>query len=413
MALYINKVFNVCGAWERLQNDSLSELNDIQEALAKFNDSGSLSNKRDALLESLEKLGWVRGGLKQVAPKFLPYWRTFNGNKTRVSLKAEKKNVGVDLFHAVIPSMDSWVTYRAKNYSMDGGVAVLIMPIAHNEDVTGCRISFEYVVERTRFLDIAEGNCFAVIGVSTESSCLEVIDADTVIRRTITFEPHQMQAGVSLLSYFSEVLKQKCSESKSNVSIEQDGDKVRLTIKSEAGMEHKVEALLNEYGEVLNGSMPAEQFMTDQIQLLSLKRKLDMAALEVKHQQDILALTKTSYEKRIVTLEEQVSGLRQILSDSIISHRLAQEQVSKLIDKYGGGSEVELELISLARKLDERAADIQKVELERLMKQLYTQNPKMATEFLLLLKGPLEGVIGNIIYSWLPHLASIVGIVIR
>lgn len=413
MALYINKVFNVCGAWERLQNDSLSELNDIQEALAKFNDSGSLSNKRDALLESLEKLGWVRGGLKQVAPKFPPYWRTFNGNKTRVSLKAEKKNVGVDLFHAVIPSMDSWVTYRAKNYSMDGGVAVLIMPIAHNEDVTGCRISFEYVVERTRFLDIAEGNCFAVIGVSTESSCLEVIDADTVIRRTITFEPHQMQAGVSLLSYFSEVLKQKCSESKSNVSIEQDGDKVRLTIKSEAGMEHKVEALLNEYGEVLNGSMPAEQFMTDQIQLLSLKRKLDMAALEVKHQQDILALTKTSYEKRIVTLEEQVSGLRQILSDSIISHRLAQEQVSKLIDKYGGGSEVELELISLARKLDERAADIQKVELERLMKQLYTQNPKMATEFLLLLKGPLEGVIGNIIYSWVPHLASIVGIVIR
>lgn len=218
---------------------------------------------------------------------------------------------------------------------------------------------------------------------------------------------------MSLLSYFSEILKQKCSESNSKVSIEQDGDKVRLRIKSNFGTEQKVEALLNEYGEVLNGTKQPAQFMTDQIQLLSLQSKLDMAAMEVKHQQNILALTKSNYDQRIVSLEDQVSSLKLMLSNSISSHRLAQEQVSNLIDKYGAQGSMELELLAFAKKLDERAADVHKEELELILKQLHSQNPKLASEFLSLLKGPLEGVIGNIMYSWLPQLSSIVGLVIR
>ena len=224
---------------------------------------------------------------------------------------------------------------------------------------------------------------------------LRVIDSDNVIRRTITFEPHQIQAGVGLLSYFSEVLKQKCSEANSKVSIEQCGEKVRLRIKSDAGTEHKVEALLNEYGEVLNGTRQPEQLMTDQVQLLSLQNKLDMAAMEVKHQQSILALTKSNYDQRIFSLEEQVADLKHTLSESITSHRIVQGQVSKLIDKYGSNSDVELELLGLAKKLDERAADVQKEELERILKKIHMDNPKLAAEFLSLLKGPLEGVAGN------------------
>ncbi|ANQ25172.1 hypothetical protein BA894_01330 [Vibrio natriegens] len=416
MSLYINKVFNVCEAWERLQEEFSNELNEIQEALCSFNvdhDSSSVNDTRDKVLDSLNKLGWETKTFSYLGIKSPAYWRTFDAENAKVTFKAEKKKIGVDIFNSLVSSLDSWVTYRAKNHSKGGGIAVLIMPTAHNEKITHCRVSFEYMVDRIRFLDIAEGNSFAILGVSTENASTEVIDADTVIRRTITFESHQIQAGVGLLSYFSEVLKQKCSEVNSQVSIEQDGDKVRLMIKTEAGMEHKVEALLNEYGEVLNGTLPAAQFMSDQVHLLSLQRKLDMAALEVKHQQDILALTKENYTQRIVTLEEQVSGLRQILSDSITSHRNAQEQVSKLIDKYGSNSEVELELLSMAKKLDERAADVHKEELERIIKQLHEENPRMASEFLFMLKGPLEGVVGNIIYSWLPHLGSIIGLAIR
>lgn len=411
--MYINKVFNVGGAWEALQENSVTELSELQVALANLGYVDSAKNMRDGILSNLNDMEWrcrnyLAGGGRASFKEF----KAAPSKPKLIQMGALKDKVAIDIGMSMPTSLDSWVTFRSKSASSLGLVPILIMPLDIEED-SSFRMSFDYVVQRIQYLDVVEGNSFLVLGCSYDYSDIEIIDSDTVIRRTITFEPHQIQAGVGLLSYFSEVLKQKCSDSKSKVSIEQDGEKVRLMIKSEAGMEHKVEALLNEYGEVLNGTLPAEQFMTDQVQLLSLQRKLDMAALEVKHHQDILALTKANYDQRIVTLEEQVSGLRQMLSESITSHRIAQEQVSKLIEKYGNESELELELLSLAKKLDERAADVQKGELERLVKQLHAENPKMANEFLSLMKGPLEGVVGNIIYSWLPQLSLLVGSVVR
>ncbi|CAK3117398.1 conserved hypothetical protein [Vibrio crassostreae] len=414
MALYINKVFNVCGAWEKVSNLEHQSFSELSSAFGELDEHWYLSNKNSDAKEevgnSLREKGWTSKILLGGGPLNL---QKFRGTPSSLPFFLHKDGVGVD-WPVHNPSyFDSWVTYKIKVAQSLGVVPVLCLPL-YDERLPRSRMTYEYAVERLQYIDIVEGNQFLILGYSpVESEAIQVEEADTVIRRTITFEPHQLQAGVSLLSYFSEVLKQKCSDSNSKVSIEQDGEKVRLMIKSEAGMEHKVEALLNEYGEVLNGTLPAEQFMADQVQLLSLQRKLDMAALEVKHQQDILALTKANYDQRIVTLEEQVSGLRQMLSESITSHRIAQEQVSKLIDKYGNESEVELELLSLAKKLDERSADVQKDELERLIKQLHAENPKMANEFLSLMKGPLEGVVGNIIYSWLPQLSLLVGSVVR
>ncbi|MGR3130908.1 hypothetical protein ABMX79_13600 [Vibrio vulnificus] len=409
--MYINKVFNVGNAWERVQTESAEELSELQMALQNLGYVESTKEFKDNILSSLNDSGWkcrtMMGGYAR--------FRQFNPSSVKssmTSMAAMKGNLAVDLGMSMPTNLDSWVTYRAKSTSSLGIVPILVMPLTIDDDSV-FRMSFDYAIQRIQYLDIFEDNSFLILGCSYDESYLEVVNLDTVIRRTITFEPHQIQAGMSLLSYFSEILKQKCSESNSKVSIEQDGDKVRLRIKSNFGTEQKVEALLNEYGEVLNGTKQPAQFMTDQIQLLSLQSKLDMAAMEVKHQQNILALTKSNYDQRIVSLEDQVSSLKLMLSNSISTHRLAQEQVSNLIDKYGAQGSMELELLAFAKKLDERAADVHKDELERILKQLHSQNPKLASEFLSLLKGPLEGVIGNIMYSWLPQLSSIVGLVIR
>ncbi|EIA1797538.1 hypothetical protein RII69_003968 [Vibrio parahaemolyticus] len=412
MRLYINKVFNVGGAWDVLRDSNATELSELQVALANLGHVGSIKDMRDGVLSSLNEMEWrcrnylVGGGASFKEFKAVP------SKPKLIQMGALKREVAIDIGMNVPTSLDSWVTFRSKSASSLGLIPILIMPL-HIIEGTSFRMSFDYVVQRIQYLDVVEGNSFLIMGCSYEYSDIEVIDSDTVIRRTITFEPHQIQAGVGLLSYFSEVLKQKCSEANSKVSIEQDGETVRLKIKSDAGTEHKVEALLNEYGEVLNGTRQPELLMTDQVQLLSLQNKLDMAAMEVKHQQSILALTKSNYDHRIFSLEEQVADLKHMLSESITSHRIAQEQVSKLIDKYGSNSDVELELLGLAKKLDERVADVRKEELESIIKQLHTDNPKLAAEFLSLLKGPLEGVVGNIIYSWLPQLGTLIGSVVR
>ncbi|MCS0033967.1 hypothetical protein NB539_17710 [Vibrio parahaemolyticus] len=410
--LYINKVFNVGDAWDALRENNATELSELQVALANLGYVDSIKAMKDGVLSNLHEMEWrCRNYLVGGRASFKEF-KAAPSEPKMTQMGALKGEVAIDIGMNIPTSLDSWVTFRSKSASSLGLIPVLIMPLDVGED-SSFRMSFDYVVQRIQYLDIVEGNSFLILGCSYDYSDIEVIDSDKVIRRTITFEPHQIQAGVGLLSYFSEVLKQKCSEANSKVSIEQDGEKVRLRIKSDAGTEHKVEALLNEYGEVLNGTRQPEQLMTDQVQLLSLQNKLDMAAMEVKHQQSILALTKSNYDQRIFSLEEQVEDLKHMLSESITSHRIAQDQVSKLIDKYGSNSDVELELLGLAKKLDERAADVQKEELERIVKQLHMDNPKLAAEFLSLLKGPLEGVAGNIIYSWLPQLGSIIGMAIR
>lgn len=382
---------------------------DIQTVLSQINMLDSRGEFKKFISGKFSELNWKS---KFLAGGFVPNYGAFKGAPARVSMLAKKGNVGLDALMANATYFDSWVTYKTKSASSLGYVSVMVLPLLGDEDRSK-KLTFEYAAERAKYLEIAEGNQFVLLGVSPEPSNIEIIDADSVSRRTITFEPHQVQAGVGLLSYFSEVLKQKCSEANSKVSIEQDGETVRLMIKSEGGLEHKVEALLNEYGEVLNGTLAPEQFMTDQIQLLALRNKLDMAAMEVKHYQERMALMQSGYEQRVGSLEEQVTSLNRLLSESITSHRIAQEHVSKLIDKYGKESEVELELLGLAKKLDERAADVRKEELEQIIRQINSENPKLANEFLTLLKGPLEGVVGNIIYSWLPQLGSIISTAIR
>ncbi|RTR38194.1 hypothetical protein EKG38_14615 [Shewanella canadensis] len=410
MALYINKVFNACGAWGRLEDEYQAELIDIHTVLNQLDNLDYRRESKEFISEKFSSLNWKSRYFLPVGG--LPNYGSFKGPPKRVSMLAIKGHIGVDGPMANATYFDSWVTYKAKSASSLGYVSLMLLPLLGEEDRSRS-ITFEYAVERAKYLEIAEGSQFVLLGISSVPSNMEIIEADSVSRRTITFEPHQVQAGVGLLSYFSEILKQKCSEANSKVSIEQDGETVRLMIKSEAGLEHKVEALLNEYGEVLNGSLAPETFMTDQIQLLALRNKLDMAAMEVKHYQERMSLVQSNYEQRVFSLEEQVTSLNKLLSESITSHRIAQEHVSNLIDKYGKESEVELELISLAKKLDERATDVKKEELENIVRQINSENPKLANEFLTLLRGPLEGVVGNIIYSWLPQLGGIIGTAIR
>ena len=142
--------------------------------------------------------------------------------------------------------------------SSNGVVPVLALPLSEDDSLAS-RLTYEYAVERIKYLDIVEGNQFIIIGYSSIPAYLEVVEADSIIQRTITFEPHQVQAGIGLLSYFSEIIKQKTSILDSKVTIEQDGEKVRLLIKSKAASVDIIETLLNDYGLVLNSQLAPEK----------------------------------------------------------------------------------------------------------------------------------------------------------
>jgi DNA-binding response OmpR family regulator len=133
---------------------------------------------------------------------------------------------------------------------------------------------------------------------------------DSVIIRSIEFPPEYYQAGVSLITYFGTVLRNKYPDKQAKVRIIQEGLKVVLVIETDAGGKETVEVMLSEYGEVLSGKVPIESFLDDPLQVLALKNKLDISQLEIRQAYQLLEYQRGSSEKRIASLESEVSWLR-------------------------------------------------------------------------------------------------------
>lgn len=143
---------------------------------------------------------------------------------------------------------------------------------------------------------------FLILGIGLDELQLDVveIDQDTSmnneqnikIERCITFEPEYYQAGLSILSYFGTVLRDKYPEQNATVRIEQHDLNVRMVIQSENGNIETIEKALHEYELVLKGEINADEFYLSPIKALELKTQLRMFELQVESQKDFIALQK-------------------------------------------------------------------------------------------------------------------------
>jgi len=146
-------------------------------------------------------------------------------------------------------------------------------------------------------------------------------DNTNTILRSIEFSPEYKQAGMQILNYFGEILEQKYPDKKSKIIIEQDGLKVRMIIETPEGEKEKLEETLEEYGLVVTGKISMKKFFDgDEIQIMYLKHKLDMASMEIKHKQDMLVFSNQNIKElkeKVNTLESQYDQMVNLLSDSL------------------------------------------------------------------------------------------------
>ncbi len=121
------------------------------------------------------------------------------------------------------------------------------------------------------------------------------INGDTPkITRSIEFPPEYKQAGISILNYFSEVLKQKYPDQKVKVRIEQEDLKVTMIVETEDGNLEEIEKTLDEYGLVVTGKKSMEEFFEgDPIQAVQLQNELNLAKARIENQQQIINLQST------------------------------------------------------------------------------------------------------------------------
>lgn len=145
-----------------------------------------------------------------------------------------------------------------------------------------------------------------------------------VLERRIEFPPEYHQAGISIMSFFGEVLRRKYPNHKATVRIEQDGLKVRMIVEPVIGESAIFERALDEYGLVLTRQITIEEFTNDPFLTISLKNELRMAHVRIESQKELLNYQNIQLREK----DRQVEQLMGLISQSI--H--AQKQQSLYID---------------------------------------------------------------------------------
>ena len=143
------------------------------------------------------------------------------------------------------------------------------------------------------------------------------------ITRSIKFEPEHIDAGMSILSYFGTIIRQKYKDLPVSVTIKREGLKVSMTIKTPDGMRDTIEKTLTQYGLVITGKMPPEDLLSDQFQILELANKLPLTEVELKNSKELRQIERQGLNERVKSLEEEVKWLRNAVGEGLIVSKQA------------------------------------------------------------------------------------------
>ena len=158
-----------------------------------------------------------------------------------------------------------------------------------------------------------------VIGRLENHSTPKIEPEAPFFERSIIFPAEYKQSGVSILSYFAEVVARKYPENDARIAILQSGQTVTLRVETSDGLIEEIERTLETYGMVVTGQMPIESLTNDRELIRDLKTRLEVTGLELRLRQEAYLEQGKNYNHRIESLEDQLQKLH-ILVSTGLSH---------------------------------------------------------------------------------------------
>jgi hypothetical protein len=235
-----------------------------------------------------------------------------------------------------------------------------------------------------------------------QSAALCVIDLQqkqsTLVKRAIIFPPEYKQSAIVILSYFNDILNTKYPLMNVTVTIEQQGDKVTLIVETPAGERETIERELRDYGMVVTGELPPEQYLQNPQQVIALKHKLEIAALELRHTKELLQSERSHYGERILSLEDQTKLLREMLDKDKDSTDQISSQLRELVSHTKSTAQASLKIIIalLERGLEKEDT----AELEKHLREIKRDDSSVFERMQdLLIKGAIQGAAGNYFHA--------------
>lgn len=114
-------------------------------------------------------------------------------------------------------------------------------------------------------------------------SLIDSIEKLSEIKKSIYFEPEYRQAGIGILSYFSNVLESVYPNKDIRFKIEQNPPIVSLVIETPEGdLIEKIEKTLEDYGDVVLGNLSIEEFTDDHELTIGLEKELEYTKLRLE-----------------------------------------------------------------------------------------------------------------------------------
>jgi len=225
--------------------------------------------------------------------------------------------------------------------------------------------------------------------------------------RSIEFSPEFRQAGVSILSFFSEVVRSEYSDQDVRVGILQQGDKVTLRVETPDGTVLKeIEKTLEKYGLVVMGSAPVESLSDNRELIRDLKTKLEVTSLELRLRQESHLEHRKQYENRIVSLEEQVKQLHGMIGSNLAHYDRLTEIIRAIVsnDKITKSLEKALNTIDKLAKSEFTEESARRLETSII--EIEKESPGLIIRLITTLETVPSSILANLVSPWVQTLFS-------
>lgn len=452
--MFINKVISFNSAWNILLNKDKA-YDDICTAISKI-DSESLSDpeisspshrieQRDRIEinpynfsrcweHMVENLGWSSYRMRSETPGGINLYIRHFKDGVAIKMMASDR----------VLAFPNWVLVETPRIvtSEFCDLSVLIVPMESSKSMyqDPRRMAPHFYFERAQaqlsdLLPLNQKTPFIVIGISQEQEELEIIElssetTENSIERVLEFPTEHYQAGVGILSYFGEIIKQKYPDIEAKVRIEQDGNVVRMIVDSPCGAKEIIEKTLDDYALVVTKKSEPESLLEDQLQIQRLTNKLDMAELEIKQTTSLLLISEKYADKKIKSLEDDVDFLRTQIgsqmhhmnaSQNILLHQSKKEEkllltqldhnkrtLEELIEDSRTRTELHLALKKISEIVEKGATEDNEAETKHALELVRDTSIDTFDDLSEALKNTMYGVSGNIVFQWLQHVGSII-----
>lgn len=445
--MFINNVLNFQGGWEFLSEHKLMQLQEITNSINAIDRNILLDEKyhlysRGATVDPFKINSIV---LSRCWHDLIAYggWKPLRvgdnaGTRGNIFLRSVKEGVSVRMLTGDRVFLPNWIFVETQRAHEIGAceVSVLLIPMKSVHGIYnqngGPKISFEDAEIQVNDLSPLRASApFVIIGFSEVESSIQIVDVLSeenfkrinTIDKCIEFSPEHYQAGMSILSYFGEIIRTKHPDIQAKVRIEQDGKFVRLHIETEDGTKEIIEKTLEDYTLVVSNNAPIDTLFDNKIHMMALQNKLEMANMEVRQTRELLELTKEFSRTRQLSLEDEVRHLRSYIGSQMSlvseSHQIIRGQASAsnrmalgiisssnlLIKDLLADKLIGLKVLDSLKLIDEKLArgvsGDDEVVVKSALRVITEEAPDIIDELSEALKNTAYGVSGNAVYNWL------------